>query len=89
MVEHQKENTDRLEGRASPPRVKKSEVAAFVAASTMTAVIAAEENEKMEAAKKLQSLQSSPCEWFVCDDYSTYTHCFVIQVTHPILHYTH
>lgn len=62
------------------PRVFKSEVAAYVAASTMTAVVAAGEKEKQEAAKGLQSLHSSPCEWFVCDDSSTYTRCFVIQV---------
>ncbi|XP_054783047.1 phospholipase A1 PLIP1, chloroplastic isoform X2 [Prosopis cineraria] len=56
-----------------------SRVAACVAASTMTAVVAAGEREKQEAANDLQSLHSSPCEWFVCDDFSTYTRCFVIQ----------
>ncbi|KAM6583897.1 hypothetical protein CsatB_010899 [Cannabis sativa] len=60
-------------------RIYKSEVAAYMAASTMTAVVAAGEKEKLEAAKDLQSLHSSPCEWFVCDDSSTYTRCFVIQ----------
>ncbi|XP_027352605.1 phospholipase A1 PLIP1, chloroplastic [Abrus precatorius] len=60
-------------------RVYKSEVAAYVAASTMTAVVAAGEKEKQEAAKDLQSLHSSPCEWFVCDDPRNYTRCFVIQ----------
>ncbi|KAJ8900548.1 hypothetical protein K2173_025325 [Erythroxylum novogranatense] len=67
-----------LEGESSP-RVYNSEVAAYVAASTMTAVVAAGEKEKQEAARNLQSLHSSPCEWFVCDDFSTYTRCFVIQ----------
>lgn len=66
------------EGECSP-RLYKSEVAAYMAASTMTAVVAAGEREKSEAAKDLQSLHSSPCEWFVCDDSSTYTRCFVIQ----------
>ncbi|EEF39083.1 triacylglycerol lipase, putative [Ricinus communis] len=66
------------EGESSP-RVYKSEVAAVVAASTMTAVVAAGEKEKQEAATALQSLHSSPCEWFICDDVSTYTRCFVIQ----------
>lgn len=60
--------------------VYKSAAAAQAAASTMTAVVAAGEEEKLEAAKELQSLQSSPCEWFVCDDPNTYTRCFVIQV---------
>ncbi|KAL1216599.1 Phospholipase A1 PLIP1 [Cardamine amara subsp. amara] len=59
--------------------VYKSAAAAQAAASTMTAVVAAGEEEKLEAARELQSLQSSPCEWFVCDDPNTYTRCFVIQ----------
>ncbi|XP_074366693.1 phospholipase A1 PLIP1, chloroplastic [Apium graveolens] len=67
----------------STPRVYRSdagsEVAAYVTASTMTAVVAAGDKEKEEAATALQTLQSSPCEWFVCDDSSIYTRCFVIQ----------
>ncbi|KAI3411199.1 Lipase_3 domain-containing protein [Psidium guajava] len=61
------------------PRFYKSEVAVYMAASAMTSVVAAGEKEKQEAARDLQSLHSSPCEWFVCDDLSTYTRCFVIQ----------
>ncbi|KAI3494897.1 hypothetical protein L1887_36908 [Cichorium endivia] len=61
------------------PRVYNSEMAAYMAASTMTAVVAAPEKEKQEAARDLQSLHSSPCEWFICDDSSIYTRCFVIQ----------
>ncbi|CAI9763841.1 unnamed protein product [Fraxinus pennsylvanica] len=72
---HQEEE----EEESSSSRVYKSELAASVAASTMTAVIAADEKQKQEAAKDLQSLHSSPCEWFVCDDSSIYTRCFVIQ----------
>ncbi|KAL0008461.1 hypothetical protein SO802_009963 [Lithocarpus litseifolius] len=66
------------EGESST-RLYKSEVAAYMAASTMTAVVAAREREKLEATRNLQSLHSSPCEWFVRDDLSTYTRCFVIQ----------
>ncbi|CAA3008976.1 uncharacterized protein LOC111411349 [Olea europaea subsp. europaea] len=73
--DHQEEE----EEESSSPRVYKSEMAASVAASTMTAVIAADENQKQEAARDLQSIHSSPCEWFVCDDSSIYTRCFVIQ----------
>ncbi|XP_073115063.1 phospholipase A1 PLIP1, chloroplastic-like isoform X2 [Elaeis guineensis] len=65
--------------KESPGRVYKSNVAAYVATSTMTAVVAAEEEARHEAAKDLQSLHSSPCEWFVCDDPGTGTRCFVIQ----------
>ncbi|KAF8380081.1 hypothetical protein HHK36_027551 [Tetracentron sinense] len=60
-------------------RVHKSEMAAYMAASTMTAVVAAEETARLEAARDLRSLHSSPCEWFICDDPSTYTRYFVIQ----------
>ncbi|XP_017636380.1 phospholipase A1 PLIP1, chloroplastic [Gossypium arboreum] len=67
-----------MEGENSP-RVYNSEVAAYMAASAMTAVVRSGEKEKQETAKDLQSLQSSPCEWFVCDELSTYTRCFVIQ----------
>ncbi|KAK6285779.1 hypothetical protein POUND7_011958 [Theobroma cacao] len=67
-----------MEGENSP-RIYNSEVAAYVAASAMTAVVRAGEREKQETAKDLQSLDSSPCEWFVCDDLSTYTRSFVIQ----------
>ncbi|KAK7258518.1 hypothetical protein RIF29_24097 [Crotalaria pallida] len=70
-IEDEEEGTSRV--------YNKSEVAAYVAASTMTSVVAAGEKERQETAKDLQSLHSSPCEWFVCDDPSNYTRCFVIQ----------
>ncbi|XP_022929791.1 uncharacterized protein LOC111436294 isoform X1 [Cucurbita moschata] len=60
-------------------RAYNPEVAAYVAASTMTAVVAAEEVQKQETAKGLQSLHSSPCEWFVCDDIHSSTRYFIIQ----------
>lgn len=70
----------REEGESSP-RSYKSEVAVSLTASTMTVMVAAGEKEKQETAKDLRSPHSAPCEWFVCDDTSTYTRCFVIQVT--------
>ncbi|KAK3026587.1 hypothetical protein RJ639_041607 [Escallonia herrerae] len=75
----EKEEQPQEEDERSSPRVYNSEVAAYVAATTMTAVVAAGEKERQEAAKDLQSVHSSPCEWFVCDDSSIYTRCFVIQ----------
>ncbi|KAK2419383.1 alpha/beta-Hydrolases superfamily protein [Trifolium repens] len=84
----QKSETEDLNGRKDSPeqeeeedtsRDYKSEVAAYMAASTVTSVVAAGERERQEAATNLQSLHSSPCEWFVCDDFSNYTRCFVIQ----------
>ncbi|KAI3996440.1 hypothetical protein MKX01_027472 [Papaver californicum] len=78
-VERQIKMREEYGGECSPRVYKKPEVAAYVAASTMTTVVAAEENVKQEAAKELQSLHSSPCEWFICDDPSTFTRCFIIQ----------
>ncbi|KAL8028116.1 hypothetical protein ABFX02_14G138300 [Erythranthe guttata] len=72
-------NNDCVINNGASPRVYNSEMAACVAASTMTAVVAAGEKQKEEAAKDLQSLHLSPCDWFVCDDSSIYTRCFVIQ----------
>lgn len=66
--------------------IHNSEKAAYVAATRMTAVVAADEKQKQEAARDLQSLHSSPCEWFVCDDASIFTRCFVIQVTVQVIH---
>ncbi|GAB2291092.1 hypothetical protein Dimus_025347 [Dionaea muscipula] len=60
-------------------RVCKSEMASIMAASTMTSMVAAKEKEKQQVAKELQSLHSSPCEWFICDDPGTRTRYFVIQ----------
>ncbi|KAI3967065.1 hypothetical protein MKW92_032878 [Papaver armeniacum] len=78
-VERQIKMREEYGGECSPRVYKKPEVAAYVAASTMTTVVAAEENIKQEAAEELQSLHSSPCEWFICDDPSTFTRCFIIQ----------
>ncbi|XP_074263390.1 phospholipase A1 PLIP1, chloroplastic [Silene latifolia] len=66
-------------GEVSLSRAYSSERAAQMAASTMTAVVAAREREKQQVAKELQSLHSSPCEWFICDDPATRIRYFVIQ----------
>ncbi|KAK8971559.1 hypothetical protein KSP40_PGU022441 [Platanthera guangdongensis] len=60
-------------------RTYKSKMATYVAASSVTAVVAGVEKAKVDAARDLQSLHSSPCEWFLCEEPSTYTRCFVIQ----------
>ncbi|VAH61754.1 unnamed protein product [Triticum turgidum subsp. durum] len=54
-------------------------MAAYVAASTVTAVVAAEDEARQEAARDLRSPLSSPCQWFVCDEADMRTRCFVIQ----------
>lgn len=60
-------------------RLYNSGVAAYVAASTVTAVVAAEDEARQEAARDLRSSLSSPCEWFACDEADARTRCFVIQ----------
>uniref|UniRef100_A0A0D9V2Z5 Fungal lipase-type domain-containing protein n=1 Tax=Leersia perrieri TaxID=77586 RepID=A0A0D9V2Z5_9ORYZ len=64
---------------AEQQRLYNSGVAAYVAASTVTAVVAAEDEARQEAARDLRSPLSSPCEWFVCDEADARTRCFVIQ----------
>ncbi|CAK8544898.1 unnamed protein product [Lathyrus sativus] len=76
---NRREDSAEHEEKEGISRDYKSEVAAYITASTVTSVVAAGDRERHEAAKNLQSLHSSPCEWFVCDDFSNYTRCFVIQ----------
>ncbi|XP_050385833.1 phospholipase A1 PLIP1, chloroplastic [Argentina anserina] len=81
-VENGFRNGDHLQQRdegGSSPRIYKSEVAASLTASTMTLMVTAGEKVKQETAEDLRSPNTAPCEWFVCDDTSTYTRCFVIQ----------
>ncbi|KQK08756.1 uncharacterized protein LOC100845988 [Brachypodium distachyon] len=60
-------------------RLYNSGMAAYVAASTVTAVVAAEDEARQEAARDLRSPLSSPCEWFACAEADKRTLCFVIQ----------
>lgn len=58
-----------------------SEEASFVATTnSVTAMVAGKEEMKQAVAKNLNSSHSSPCEWFICDDDSSSTRYFVIQV---------
>lgn len=62
-------------------KVVNSEEASFVATTnSVTAMVAAKEETKQAVAKDLNSAQSSPCEWFICDDDGGGTRYFVIQV---------
>ncbi|KAK7278194.1 hypothetical protein RJT34_23219 [Clitoria ternatea] len=57
-----------------------TEVASLMATTdSVTAVVAAKEEVKQAVADDLNSAQSSPCEWFVCDDDQSGTRYFVIQ----------
>lgn len=58
-----------------------SEMASFMASTdSMTAVVGAKEDVKQAVADDLNSIRSSPCEWFICDDDQSATRFFVIQV---------
>ena len=46
---------------------------------SVTAVVAAKEEVKQAVADDLNSIRSSPCEWFICDDNQRGTRYFVIQ----------
>ncbi|XP_043718651.1 phospholipase A1 PLIP2, chloroplastic-like isoform X2 [Telopea speciosissima] len=60
--------------------VTSSEVASFVATTnSVTAVVAAKEETKQAVVKDLNSANSNPCEWFICDDDRSGTRFFVIQ----------
>ncbi|XP_050379423.1 phospholipase A1 PLIP1, chloroplastic-like [Argentina anserina] len=50
----------------------------------LTLMFAAGDEENQGATKDIKSLQSLPCEWFVCDDPTTYTRHFVIQGIHSL-----
>ncbi|GAB4841749.1 hypothetical protein Ancab_022471 [Ancistrocladus abbreviatus] len=57
-----------------------SEMASFMATTdSVTAVVAAKEEVKQAVADDLNSISSSPCEWYICDDDQSATRFFVIQ----------
>lgn len=68
--------------------IMNSEVASFMATTdSVTAVVAAKEEVKQAVANNLNSVRTSPCEWFICDDDLTGTRFFVIQVEEkPMAH---
>ncbi|XP_047952431.1 phospholipase A1 PLIP2, chloroplastic-like [Salvia hispanica] len=68
------DDEDLAEGRMN------EDVASLMATTdSVTAVVAAKEEVKQAVADDLNSIKSSPCEWFVCDDDQNATRFFVIQ----------
>ncbi|KAK1420459.1 hypothetical protein QVD17_22074 [Tagetes erecta] len=68
------------ENKSGEVRMTKAEVASLMATTdSVTAVVAAKEEVKQAVADDLNSMHSSPCEWFVCDDDDESTRYFVIQ----------
>ncbi|KAK6941058.1 Fungal lipase-like domain [Dillenia turbinata] len=71
-----------VEGKRSNENAntRNSDAASFKATTdSVTAVVAAKEEVKQAVADHLNSMQSSPCEWFACDDEQSATRFFVIQ----------
>ncbi|KAK9076546.1 hypothetical protein SSX86_004880 [Deinandra increscens subsp. villosa] len=67
------------ENNSGEVNMTKEEVASLMATTdSMTAVVAAKEEVKQAVADDLNSMHSSPCEWFICDDDKS-TRYFVIQ----------
>ncbi|MCL7030211.1 hypothetical protein MKW94_016563 [Papaver nudicaule] len=74
------ESSEGSHGIDEEAEITSAEVASFVATTnSLTAVVAAKEEMKQAVAKDLNSLHTSPCEWFVCDDDHSGTRFFVIQ----------
>ncbi|KAL9250865.1 Phospholipase A1 PLIP2, chloroplastic-like protein [Drosera capensis] len=65
---------------SSSDEIDQGKMASFRATTeSVTAVVAAEEDVKQAFADDLNSINSSPCEWFICDDDKSATRFFVIQ----------
>lgn len=80
-AERGKDSTEQGRENEVKGGIASSEEALFVATTnSVTAMVAGKEEMKAAVAKDLNSLQSSPCEWFVCDDDSSGTRYFAIQV---------
>ncbi|KAK9704805.1 hypothetical protein RND81_07G012500 [Saponaria officinalis] len=76
------ENQETLtsDGGSGKSRDINSEMASLKATTdSVTAVVAAKEEVKQAVADDLNSISSSPCEWFICDDEKSATRFFVIQ----------
>ncbi|KAK4492620.1 hypothetical protein RD792_003438 [Penstemon davidsonii] len=68
-------------GRREGVDMINQDMAASLMATTdsVTSVVAAKEEVKQAVADDLNSISSSPCEWFVCDDDQSFTRFFVVQ----------
>ncbi|XP_008781074.1 phospholipase A1 PLIP2, chloroplastic [Phoenix dactylifera] len=80
MAERGKDSTEEGGEDEVEDGIASSEEASFVATTnSVTAMVAGKEEMKEAVAKDLNSSQSSPCEWFICDDDSSGTRYFSIQ----------
>ncbi|XP_010921525.4 phospholipase A1 PLIP2, chloroplastic-like [Elaeis guineensis] len=79
-TERGKDSTEEGRGNEVEGGIACSKEASFVATTnSVTAMVAGKEEMKEAVAKDLNSSQSSPCEWFICDDDSSGTRYFTIQ----------
>ncbi|CAL0316486.1 unnamed protein product [Lupinus luteus] len=68
-----------LEGSSERLDINTEMASLMATTDSVTAVVAAKEEVKQAVADDLNSICSSPCEWFVCDDDQNGTRFFVIQ----------
>ncbi|XVE73410.1 hypothetical protein DITRI_Ditri11bG0115800 [Diplodiscus trichospermus] len=64
---------------SSADRINSDVTSLMATTDSVTAVVAAKEEVKQAVADDLNSIHSSPCEWFICDDDQSATRFFVIQ----------
>lgn len=76
--EDSKEDVNRMMGGID--MVNQDMASLMATTDSVTAVVAAKEEVKQAVADDLNSIASSPCEWFACDDDQCATRYFVIQV---------
>ncbi|KAJ0976368.1 hypothetical protein J5N97_018333 [Dioscorea zingiberensis] len=68
------------DGERGQEKIMRTQMASFIATrNSVTAMVAGKEEMKQAVAKDLSSSQSSPCEWYICDDDNSGTRYFVIQ----------
>lgn len=63
--------------------VSPEEVSRMATTKLVTQAVAGKEEMKQAIAEDLNSSQSLPCEWYICDDDSSATRYFAIQVKFP------
>ncbi|RWW83482.1 hypothetical protein BHE74_00008011 [Ensete ventricosum] len=68
-----------VEGSSDNTSVSPEEASHMATTNLVTQVVAGKEEMKQAIAEDLNSSQSLPCEWYICDDDSSATRYFVIQ----------
>lgn len=81
----QNENSTQESGSSNVDTINQDVASLMATTDSVTAVVAAKEEVKQAVADDLNSISSSPCEWFICDDDESAVRFFVIQVGHFLM----